>query len=92
MRFDDDEVASYLKDHGRACGKRLQDLRKIRRLTQSQLAEIAGVTQPMISMAEVGLRTPHLSGRMKICAALSVEHDDVWPSPDRIHFASRTVA
>lgn len=42
-------------------GKKLQQLRKGRRLTQQQLAEKMGVTRATVSNYEVGRRTPHLS-------------------------------
>lgn len=42
-------------------GKKLQELRKARRLTQLQLAEKMGVTRATVSNYEVGRRTPHLS-------------------------------
>ena len=42
-------------------GKRLQELRKARRLTQQQLAEKMGVTRATVSNYEVGRRAPHLS-------------------------------
>jgi transcriptional regulator with XRE-family HTH domain len=92
MQFDDERVRQYLGDHRKACGERLAHWRQTRRLTQEQLAEIAGVTQQMISFAELGLRVPRLDARMKICAALAAEHDDIWPAPDRVTFARRTVA
>jgi transcriptional regulator with XRE-family HTH domain len=42
-------------------GKKLQQLRKGRKLTQQQLAEKMGVTRATVSNYEVGRRTPHLS-------------------------------
>lgn len=42
-------------------GKKLQQLRKGRRLTQQQLADKMGVTRATVSNYEVGRRTPHLS-------------------------------
>lgn len=42
-------------------GKKLQQLRKGRQLTQQQLAEKMGVTRATVSNYEVGRRTPHLS-------------------------------
>ena len=42
-------------------GKRLQELRKARRLTQQQLADRMGVTRATVSNYEVGRRAPHLS-------------------------------
>lgn len=42
-------------------GKKLQELRKARQLTQQQLAERMGVTRATVSNYEVGRRTPHLS-------------------------------
>ena len=42
-------------------GKKLQQLRKGRRLTQQQLADKMGVTRATVSNYEVGRRAPHLS-------------------------------
>lgn len=42
-------------------GKKLQELRKGRKLTQQQLADKMGVTRATISNYEVGRRAPHLS-------------------------------
>ena len=42
-------------------GKKLQELRKARRLTQQQLADKMGVTRATVSNYEVGRRSPHLS-------------------------------
>ena len=42
-------------------GKKLQELRKARRLTQQQLADKMGVTRATVSNYEVGRRAPHLS-------------------------------
>ena len=42
-------------------GKKLQQLRKGRGLTQQQLADKMGVTRATISNYEVGRRAPHLS-------------------------------
>ena len=42
-------------------GKKLQELRKARKLTQQQLAEKMGVTRATVSNYEVGRRAPHLS-------------------------------
>lgn len=41
--------------------KRLQQLRKGRKLTQQQLADKMGVTRATVSNYEVGRRTPHIS-------------------------------
>lgn len=42
-------------------GKKLQQLRKGRKLTQQELADKMGVTRATISNYEVGRRAPHLS-------------------------------
>ena len=42
-------------------GKKLQQLRKGRKLTQQELADKMGVTRATVSNYEVGRRAPHLS-------------------------------
>lgn len=42
-------------------GKKLQSLRKTRRLTQDELAKRLNISRASVSNYEVGRRTPHLS-------------------------------
>lgn len=92
MNFDDQRVRTFVSDYSKASGQRLQAMRKVRRLSQAQIAEIAGVTQQLVSYAETGLRIPTLAVRMKLVSALCCEHDDIWPAPDRHQFSRQAVA
>lgn len=56
-------------------GKRLQELRRARKLTQTQLAEKMGVTRATISNYEVGRRAPHLNELKRFAAFYGVGLD-----------------
>ncbi|AHG75407.1 Cro repressor protein [Mannheimia varigena USDA-ARS-USMARC-1296] len=63
---------------------KIADFRKELNVTQAQLAEKIGWTQPRIANYETGLRTPSLQDGRKIVRALnafglSVSFDDVFP-------------
>lgn len=51
-------------------GARLKDLRKKKRLTQEQLAEIVGITRESISQYENGDKIPTDDNKVKIAKAL----------------------
>jgi len=53
-------------------GKKLQDLRKKRGLTQEQLAEIAEFDRTYISMLERGARNPSLLNIYRLAEALKI--------------------
>jgi HTH-type transcriptional regulator/antitoxin HipB len=56
-----------------ALGRALRDARRRNRLSQSQLAEIAGVAQPTISNIERGRGGTSLGTLLLILAALKLE-------------------
>lgn len=56
-------------------GNRLRQLRKDRKLTQQQLAELIGVKNSVISFYEVGERTPSPDVLRKLALALHVTAD-----------------
>lgn len=63
---------------------KIADFRKSVNVTQAQLAEKIGWTQPRIANYESGFRTPSLKDGRKIVRALntfgiSVSFDDVFP-------------
>ena len=56
-----------------ALGRALRDARRRRRLTQQQLADLAGVTQPTVSNVERGVSRVSLTTLLRILAALKLE-------------------
>jgi HTH-type transcriptional regulator/antitoxin HipB len=56
-----------------ALGRALRDARRRRRLTQQQLAELAGVTQATVSNVERGVSRVSLTTLLRILAALKLE-------------------
>lgn len=56
-------------------GERISTRRKQLRLTQAELAEIAGVTPQTISTAELGLKALRPANIVNICAALGISPD-----------------
>jgi HTH-type transcriptional regulator/antitoxin HipB len=56
-----------------ALGRALRDARRRRRLTQQQLADLAGVTQPTVSNVERGVSRVSLTTLLRILAALRLE-------------------
>lgn len=56
-------------------GDRLRQLRKDRKLTQKELANLIGVKNSVISFYEVGERTPSLEVLIKLSKALHVSTD-----------------
>ncbi len=56
-------------------GNRLRQLRKDRKLTQQQLADLIGVKNSVISFYEVGERTPSPDVLRKMALALHVTAD-----------------
>ena len=56
-----------------ALGRALRDARRRRRLTQQQLADLAGVTQATVSNVERGVSRVSLTTLLRILAALKLE-------------------
>ena len=56
-----------------ALGRALRDARRRKRLTQHQLADLAGVTQPTVSNVERGVSRVSLTTLLRILAALKLE-------------------
>jgi transcriptional regulator with XRE-family HTH domain len=56
-------------------GKNLRDIRKGRRLTQQQLAELLDVQQRVISRWETGVAKPHLNHIVHLAKVLEVSLD-----------------
>jgi len=59
-------------------GKRIRELRKVKRLTQARLAERANLSEACIGTIERGHRTPRLPTLQKIASALKVEVRDLF--------------
>lgn len=51
--------------------------RKRQKLTMRQLASAAGLSQPMISYLENGLRAPSLDTFLRLCMVLQLKPSDV---------------
>lgn len=64
-------------------GARIQELRKIKKMTQSDLAAKIGTTPQNISQYERGIRNPKFETLQKIAASLEVEIIDLLPEEDR---------
>ena len=69
-----DDVASNL-------AKNLRQLRKIRRLSQQQVAEMAGIPRPTWAHLESGAGNPTLAVLMKVAGALHVSIEELLASP-----------
>lgn len=59
-------------------GKRLQEIRKYRKLTQEQVAEFVGIETPSISNIEVGKYFPSAENLDKILTILNVRPSDIF--------------
>jgi transcriptional regulator with XRE-family HTH domain len=59
-------------------GKRLADIRKSRGLTQTQLANLIGISQGMVSEYEIGRVTISADMLARFCMALNCSADDVF--------------
>ena len=61
-----------MRHHLKECGKRIQQLRKERELTQEQLAEKLNVSQNTIAKIESGLRRPSIDFLLEISEFFNV--------------------
>ncbi|WP_129408058.1 helix-turn-helix transcriptional regulator [Marinitoga lauensis] len=58
---------------------RIRELRKSKRLTTVELANIAEISQSYLSELEQGLKTPTIPIARRIAKALGCELNDVFP-------------
>lgn len=73
-------------------GNKLKTLRKGRKLTQQELADMMGITRPTISNYETGRRSPHISELRRFADFFGVDlnYFGVDPRDDLFQVASRT--
>jgi transcriptional regulator with XRE-family HTH domain len=57
----------------RKLGRRIAALRKVRKLTQEQLAEALGCSVEFVSLVERGVNAPSVAGLEKFAKVLKVE-------------------
>lgn len=62
----------------RKLGKRIAELRSLRKLTQEQLAEAVGCSVEFVSLVERGVNAPSVAGLEKFAKALKVEVRDLF--------------
>ena len=55
----------------------LREEREKQKLSMSRVAEMAGLSQQMVSYVERGMRTPTLETLLRICGALKVDPSEV---------------
>lgn len=65
-------------DERKLLGKRIQEIRKSRNLTQEKLAEMVGLEPNSISVIESGRNFPTLLNLTKISRAMKVELSDLF--------------
>lgn len=59
-------------------GQRIAELRRLRELTQEQLAEAVGCTVGFISLVERGVNAPSVAGLDKLAKVLKVEVKELF--------------
>ena len=62
----------------RKLGKRIAELRRLRKLTQEQLAEAVGCSVEFISLVERGVNAPSVAGLEKFAKVLKVEVKELF--------------
>jgi transcriptional regulator with XRE-family HTH domain len=72
-----------VEDDDRHVGKAIELERSKARLTQSDLAQLSGVSQPHISNIEKGRWSPKLNTVMLIAEALGIDVDTLLPAHRR---------
>lgn len=65
-------------------GRKLQQIRKSKGLTQSRLAELAGVHEKHISKLELGTYRPSFATLVKVLNALDISIDDVGLNLEKV--------
>jgi len=78
------EVAPELQTQRKAVGQRIREWRLRRKLSQSDVARSAGITQASLSNYENGKRDMPLSTLLGLTSALNVGLGDVLDVPDVI--------
>lgn len=63
----------------------LENFRRARTLTQSQMAQLLGVTQQTYSKYEGGLLTPPEDLQARAAAILGASVEALWPRPVEAH-------
>jgi transcriptional regulator with XRE-family HTH domain len=64
--------------HMKAFGNKLKQLRKKKKLTQNELAEVLDLDQSSISYYERGKKVPEIQTLEKIASFFNVSIDDLW--------------
>ena len=59
-------------------GRRIANLRKVKKLTQEQLAEAMGCSVEFVSLVERGVNAPSVAGLEKFAKVLRVEVKDLF--------------
>lgn len=59
-------------------GKRIAELRRLRKLTQEQLAEAVGCSVEFISLVERGVNAPSVAGLEKFAKVFKVEVKELF--------------
>ena len=62
----------------RKLGQRIAELRRLRKLTQEQLAEAVGCSVEFISLVERGVNAPSVAGLEKFAKVLKVEVGELF--------------
>jgi len=62
----------------RKLGKRIADLRRAKKLTQEQLAEVVGCSVQFISLVERGVNAPSVAGLEKFSKVLKVKVKELF--------------
>ena len=69
-------------------GERLRDVRQRRRVTQAELARIAGMSEAYISNMEHGLKVPSLTTILRLAVALNCKVTDLVGAYDKTDIRS----
>ena len=75
-----EEMPKNLKARADHIGKRIREIRKSRKLNQTELARESGLPQPHISRLERGEHSPSFKTLTKIAKALEIEVGDLDPA------------
>lgn len=78
-------------DHLRELGKRINEIRKIKRITQEDLAEKADLTVSYISKIETGKKNPTIAVIEKIAHAMGVGIYQLFISLEPELMSDRTI-